>query len=103
MGCATSHRLKWCPFPPNEVGRIAQHVRRGEGGIQERTGVEWDPIIGAVDRFSSICLTAEENSGKLQKKSRLMMAVRTAIISKDLCRIAYYVRQKRKEETVIIQ
>ena len=30
-GCATSHRLKWRPFPPNEVGRIAQHVRKGEG------------------------------------------------------------------------
>ena len=30
-GCATSHRLKWGPFPPNEVGRIAQHVRKGEG------------------------------------------------------------------------
>ena len=30
-GCANSHRLKWGPFPPNEVGRIAQHVRKGEG------------------------------------------------------------------------
>ena len=30
-GCATSHRLKWGPFPPNEVGRIEQHVRKGEG------------------------------------------------------------------------
>ena len=29
-GCATSHRLKWGPFPPNEVGRIAQHVRKEE-------------------------------------------------------------------------
>ena len=26
----TSHRLKWGPFPPNEVGRIAQHARKGE-------------------------------------------------------------------------
>ena len=25
-----SHRLKWDPFPPNEVGRISQHVRKGE-------------------------------------------------------------------------
>ena len=30
-GCATSHRLNWDPFPPNEVGRIAQHIRMGEG------------------------------------------------------------------------
>jgi hypothetical protein len=30
-GCATSHRLKWGPFPSNEVGRIAKHVRDGEG------------------------------------------------------------------------
>ena len=29
-GCATSHRLKWGSFPPNEVDRIAQHVRKGE-------------------------------------------------------------------------
>ena len=25
------HRLKWGPFSPNEVGRIAQHVSKGEG------------------------------------------------------------------------
>ena len=30
-GYVTSHRLKLGPFPPNEVGRIAQHVRKGEG------------------------------------------------------------------------
>ena len=30
-GCTTSHRLKWGPFNPNEVSRIAQHVRKGEG------------------------------------------------------------------------
>ena len=23
--------LKWGPFPPNEIGRIAQHIRKGEG------------------------------------------------------------------------
>ena len=26
----TSHRLKWDPFPPNEVDGIAQHVRKVE-------------------------------------------------------------------------
>jgi hypothetical protein len=30
-GCVTSHRLKWDPFPSNDVGRVAQHVRKGEG------------------------------------------------------------------------
>jgi len=30
-GCATSHRPKWGPFPPNEVGGIVQHVKKGEG------------------------------------------------------------------------
>ena len=30
-GYATSHRLKLGPLPPNEVGRISQHVRKGEG------------------------------------------------------------------------
>ena len=28
-GCSTSHLLKWGPFSPNEVGRIAQHVKKG--------------------------------------------------------------------------
>jgi hypothetical protein len=28
--CATSLRLKWGHLPPNEVGRIAQHIRKGE-------------------------------------------------------------------------
>ena len=27
-GCATSQDLKWGPLPPNEVPRIAQHVRK---------------------------------------------------------------------------
>ena len=26
------HRLKWGPLPPNEVGRIAQPVRKGKEG-----------------------------------------------------------------------
>ena len=29
---ATGHRLKWNPLPPNNVGRIAQDVRKGEKG-----------------------------------------------------------------------
>ena len=29
--CATIHRLKWGPLPPNEVCRIAKHVWKGEG------------------------------------------------------------------------
>ena len=29
-GCATSHRLKLGPFPTNKVGRIAQHIKKGE-------------------------------------------------------------------------
>ena len=31
MKVATSHRLKWAPFTPNVVGRIAQHIRKLEG------------------------------------------------------------------------
>ena len=26
------HRLKWGPVPPNDVGRIAQHVGKGKDG-----------------------------------------------------------------------
>ena len=35
-GFLTSHLLKWGPFLPNEVGRIAQHVRKGEGRKEEK-------------------------------------------------------------------
>ena len=35
-GCAISYLLKWGPFPLNKVGRIAQHVRKGEGRNKER-------------------------------------------------------------------
>ena len=30
VSCATSHRIRWDPLPSYEVGRIAQHVRKGE-------------------------------------------------------------------------
>ena len=35
----TSHRLKWDPFPPNEVSKIAQHFRKGERRKEERDGI----------------------------------------------------------------
>ena len=35
----TIHRLKWGPLPPNEVGRIAQHVKKGKGRKKERAGL----------------------------------------------------------------
>ena len=37
-GCATSHHLKWGPFPPNEVDRIAQRVRKEKGGKGRKYG-----------------------------------------------------------------
>ena len=37
-GCATSHRLKWGPFPPNEVDGIAHSTSgREKEGNKERT------------------------------------------------------------------
>ena len=36
----TSRRLKWGPFLPNEVGRIAQHVRKGEGRKEGHDGMD---------------------------------------------------------------
>ena len=40
MNTATSYRLKCLPFPPNEVGRITQHVRRGEGSKEGKGGCD---------------------------------------------------------------
>ena len=37
-GCATSHRLQWGAFPPNEVGRVAHYVRKGEGRNERKDG-----------------------------------------------------------------
>ena len=37
-GFATSHCLKWGPFHPNEVNRIALHVRDGEGRNKGKNG-----------------------------------------------------------------
>ena len=38
LGCATIHCFKWGSFPPNEVGRIAQHTRKGEGKKEGKDG-----------------------------------------------------------------
>ena len=42
-GRATGHRLKWGPFPPNEVDRVAQYIRerdeRKEGKDEERFSI----------------------------------------------------------------
>ena len=46
-GCATSHGLKWGPLPLNEVGRIAQHVRKGEGRKERKDG---------EGRYINVCL-----------------------------------------------
>ena len=34
-GSVARHRLQWDPLPPNEVGRITQHIREGEGRKEE--------------------------------------------------------------------
>ena len=40
-GCAPSHRLKWGPISPNEIGRIAQHVSpKGKGTKEGKDGWE---------------------------------------------------------------
>jgi hypothetical protein len=36
---ATSRRLKWGPFPLNEIGAIAQHVRKGDGRKEGKDGI----------------------------------------------------------------
>ena len=41
----SSHCLKWGPFPPNEIGRIAQHVREGEGRNQGKDILIWLVLI----------------------------------------------------------
>ena len=40
----TSSHLKWCPSPPNDVGRVAQHVREEEGRKEEKDNRLYDVI-----------------------------------------------------------
>ena len=49
--CATSHRPKLSPLPPNEVDKIAQHVRKGEGRIEGKDGVDLLAISLLNDSF----------------------------------------------------
>ena len=53
MGCATSRRLKWGPFPPNEVGRIAQYARKRVGRIEGKD------VVGIV--FTCILIECARN------------------------------------------
>ena len=49
--CATSDRLKWGLVPPNEVGRIAQHVRKGE---QKRRRKGRGMVIKSINSVDNI-------------------------------------------------
>jgi hypothetical protein len=52
----TSQRLKSGPFPPNEVSRIAQHVRKAEGRKQGKDGGIGDRIVLPIISRKSIQL-----------------------------------------------
>ena len=41
--CVSIHPLKWGPLPSNDVGRIIEHFRKGEGRKKDETGF-WDGI-----------------------------------------------------------
>ena len=48
-GCATSHRLKWAPFPPNEDSTACQEGRRKEGRRKKgRDGYHMYWVISCV-------------------------------------------------------
>ena len=36
--CLTSHSLKWGLLPRNDVGRIVEHIREGEGRRKRNSG-----------------------------------------------------------------
>ena len=56
----TIHRLKWGSLPPNEVGRIAQHVSKGEGrkgqvGLIRSLNKHPAQLLGEVSNFKQTC------------------------------------------------
>ena len=69
----TSHRLKWSPLPPNEVGRIAQYVRKGE---ERKEGKDEDCHCILVHSFGHLRITySTQNPGFVmwvQKRLKLL-------------------------------
>jgi hypothetical protein len=63
--CATSHRLKWDPFPSTEVGRIAKHIRKGEGGKEGKGSL---CAIILLSNWKGILTSTRES-----RQSRLMI------------------------------
>ena len=60
QGCTTSHCLKWGPFPPNEVGRIAQHVTMGDRRKDGKDGEK--KKIKIAGRFKMLIINKDFNS-----------------------------------------
>ena len=70
-GCATSHRLRWGPFHPNEVGRNAPHVGREKEG--KRKGRGYSHLIRCLVRWNLSCAThIENNHSKYKYVSRIL-------------------------------
>ena len=51
--CVTSHRFKWVPFLLDEVGSIAEHVRREEGGEKRKGRVEGGQVERGQEKSSN--------------------------------------------------
>ena len=49
-GSATSHRLKWSPLPPNEIGRIAQHHQEGRWRERRKGLPQTRVLTGNISR-----------------------------------------------------
>jgi hypothetical protein len=47
----TSHCLKWDPFPPNKVGRNAQHVRTSDVKKEGKGGEGSNMLYNAIRRI----------------------------------------------------
>jgi hypothetical protein len=54
-GCATSYRHRWDPLPPNEVSRIPQQVRKGQG-VVEKTCCPWSHGLGPIKLSVSVAV-----------------------------------------------
>ena len=67
--CAISHRLKWNPLPPNDVCRIAQHIRKGEDKKERVRGllIPW-----------------------VKKKKSLLWCLHTVNLSARYCLFSWY-------------
>ena len=85
-GLCEHYRLKWSPFPPNEVCRITQYFRKGKGRKKGKDGMGWirsDPFSPVFKPVSVSRITHSIGRDPIVKKLCCNQNVDTRCINKS--------------------